>query len=125
MKSLFLFGVAALGMLAGCTTTTRAVTHINWYEEENGNKAYIAYWEGECSGMGCDRGVSRIKLCSVQADNSMDCKAQGAADKLLNPHVDSFPAEPASGAASEAPAAAEAPAEVSAAAETTESLDAE
>ncbi len=72
--------------LAGCSTTKRSVTHINWYQEEGGSSAYIAYWEGDCTSYGCGRGDSHIKLCSVAEDNSLTCKPQDAADKLLNPH---------------------------------------
>jgi hypothetical protein len=31
--------------LAGCSTTKRSVTHINWYQEEAGSSAYIASWD--------------------------------------------------------------------------------
>lgn len=78
--------VAALGGLAGCTTTTRAVTHINWYNDHQAEKAYIAYWEGECGGTGCSTGDSFLQLCTVQKDNAVKCERQPEAEKLLNHH---------------------------------------
>jgi hypothetical protein len=78
--------LAALGGLAGCSTTTRAVTHINWYNDPQSEKAYIAYWEGNCGSTGCGAGDSFLQLCTVQKDNSVKCERQTAAEKLLNTH---------------------------------------
>lgn len=78
--------LAALGGLAGCGTTTRAVTHINWYNDPQSEKAYIAYWEGNCGSTGCSAGDSFLQLCTVQKDNSVKCERQAAAEKLLNTH---------------------------------------
>lgn len=78
--------LAALGSLAGCATTTRSVTHINWYNDPQAEKAYIAYWEGQCRSNGCDAGDSYIQLCTVQTDNNVKCVPQKEAEKLLNTH---------------------------------------
>lgn len=78
--------LATLGALAGCSTTTRAVTHVNWYNAPQGEQAYIAYWEGNCGSTGCNAGDSFLQLCTVQKDNSVKCARQTAAEKLLNTH---------------------------------------
>lgn len=86
MRTLLTLLAGSAALLSGCTTTTRAVTHINWYDGEDGSSAYVAYWEGECGGRGCDRGDSYIKLCRVQDDNKLTCEQQKEAEKLLNTH---------------------------------------
>lgn len=86
MRTLPIALVAGAALLAGCSTTTRSVTHINWYDEEEQSSAYVAYWEGECSGTGCSRGDSYIKLCRVKDNNTMTCEQQKEAEKLLNTH---------------------------------------
>lgn len=86
MRTLLTILMASSALLAGCTTTTRAVTHINWYDGEEGSSAYVAYWEGECGGRGCNRGDAFIKLCRVQPDNTLTCEQQAEAEKLLNVH---------------------------------------
>ena len=86
MRTLLIVLAAGASLLAGCSTTTRSVTHINWYDEEEQSSAYVAYWEGECASNGCNRGDSYIKLCRVKDDNTLACEQQKDAEKLLNTH---------------------------------------
>lgn len=86
MRTPLLVLAAGTLLLVGCSTTTRSVTHINWYDEAEQSSAYVAYWEGQCSNTGCERGDSYIKLCRVKEDNTLACEQQTEAEKLLNTH---------------------------------------
>lgn len=80
MKQIILFlGIGSV--LTGCTTA-RVATDITWTDNE---RVYLSYWEGSCKPLlGCDRGSSHVKMCSVKPDNSMLCQEQKDIDKVLN-----------------------------------------
>lgn len=59
-------------LLTGCSQTVRAVTHVSTW----GDYMYIAYAEND--------DVSKVQLCTVNADNSITCVDQTEVNALLN-----------------------------------------
>jgi hypothetical protein len=58
-------------------------------EGASGRTLYLTFWEGSCSsgvlgiGKGCSLGDSKIKRCSVKADNSMACIDEAEATRAF------------------------------------------
>lgn len=109
--SLFLLGV--LVFASGCATTRRSVTHVRVEKD----KAFIAYAEWDEGFMVGSNDRSRVKRCSINADNSLTCAEDADINHVLNPQEDPAPAPaekkpaPAEEAPAEGAAPAEAPAE--------------
>lgn len=111
--------LVVLGILlgaSGCAQQRRAVTHIRIQKD----KAYLAYaeWdEGFFTGLTGAKDRSRVKQCSIEADNSLKCAESASINSLLNPDEAGSAPAPAAEAPATPPAASEAPAEDGAAPE--------
>lgn len=113
-KLLVSLALVALAGSTGCSTTIRSMTATSWVAPPGasaGKEApaaapaegqpapgaavasggivshyYLTYWEGTCSGFtGCSRGDTKVKHCKVNADNSLTCNDEAAANKALSP----------------------------------------
>jgi hypothetical protein len=95
MKTI-LFSLAALCLLAGCSNQVRYRTAGAWYFNDEGKPAfyYQTYLEGSCSngfagmGRGCSNTNSHLKRCTLNADNTLACVDDAAAEKMLNKDLD-------------------------------------
>jgi hypothetical protein len=92
----------------GCSTTIRSMSARAWLETPGAAAAapaagaaaaapaagaagaltsqfYMTYWEGSCGGFtfGCSRGDTKVKRCKVNADNSVVCYDEAAANKAF------------------------------------------
>jgi hypothetical protein len=76
-RKLALACLGALGMLAaGCGAPIRSVTHISTWKGPEGPYIYIGYAE--------DNDTSKLRRCIVNADNTLTCNEEEAANAVLN-----------------------------------------
>ncbi|MFN7134284.1 MAG: hypothetical protein ACK4N5_19550, partial [Myxococcales bacterium] len=78
MKLFFL--VAAASALTGCTSTKRFVTSIYW---NNADTVYVAYTE-ETKALFSTTFEAKVKKCSRQDNNALQCAEQTALNAELN-----------------------------------------
>jgi hypothetical protein len=113
-KFLSMFALAAF-TLTGCGTTVRYLTATSWVAPPGSDdsaeapaapaaegeaapaaapkaaggiksKYYLTYWEGDCKAvLGCPRGDTHVKRCTVNGDNSVTCVEEANATKAFNP----------------------------------------
>ena len=111
MKNLILRGAGAALLLCastGCSSTVRYMTATQWTSggsapaaaapaptepatpaAGNARILYLTYWEGTCNsgfasfGRGCSLGDSKIRRCTVTADNALACVDEAEATKAI------------------------------------------
>jgi hypothetical protein len=94
MKHKMMWACAALFLLAGCSNQVRYRTAGHWMSTTDGKPVlYQTYLEGTCSsgfaglGKGCSDTNSKLKRCTLNADNTLACVEDTEANKMLNKDI--------------------------------------
>ena len=93
-KTIILLG-AALCLLSGCSNKVRYRTAGGWLMSEDRKPValYQTYLEGTCSsgflgwGKGCSDTNSKLIRCTLNADNTLTCVEDAAANAFLNKDI--------------------------------------
>ncbi len=84
---LLAFATAAIGCSSG---QVRYLTATRWTASPGGQRVfYVTYYEGTCGsgfmgvGKGCKAGDSKVRRCTLLADNGVTCVDEAEATKAL------------------------------------------